>query len=48
MERIISKAGLNKDESTAVKEGKEGAGLVYEFEGGRFSLDDGEPTRLTT
>lgn len=44
--RIASKASLSKDDVTALKEGKDGAGLVYEFEGGRWSLEDGESSFL--
>ncbi|RXK40729.1 hypothetical protein M231_01981 [Tremella mesenterica] len=38
--RICKKAGLGFEETTAVKEGKDGAGLIYEYEGERWSLDD--------
>ncbi len=30
------------EDANAVTEGKDGAGLIYEFEGGRWSLDDGQ------
>lgn len=39
--RIMGKLSLGKEEFTAITERKDGAGLVYEFEGGRYSLDDG-------
>lgn len=42
LQRILGKLSLGKEETEAIQEGKDGAGLVYEFEGGRWSLDDGE------
>ena len=47
IDRICTKLSLQKDDLTAVKEGKDGAGLVYEFEGGRWALDDGPFTATT-
>lgn len=43
--RIVKKAGYSEEEQKAVKSGKDGAGLVYEFEGARWSLEDGELAR---
>jgi hypothetical protein len=42
IDRIAKKAGLGSEEVSALKQGKDGSGLVYEFEGGRWSLEDGE------
>ena len=42
LERIFAKLSLGKEDTEAVRERKDGAGLVYEFESGRWSLDDGE------
>lgn len=39
--RIATKSGLDEETVKAVKERKDGAGVVYEFEGGRWSLEDG-------
>lgn len=44
--RIASKAGLSRKEATSLQEGKEGSGLVYEYEGSRWSLEDGMSTIL--
>lgn len=42
-ERIARKAGLPKGDAVeALKEGRDGAGLRYEFDGGRWDLSDGE------
>lgn len=46
IDRICAKLSLQKDDLAAVKEGKDGAGLLYEFEGGRWALDDGSSSRL--
>jgi hypothetical protein len=59
IDRIVIKAGLDKPEAESVRRGKDGAGLVYEFDGARWSLEDGEcgerpgatgtrPVRFTT
>ena len=45
IDRIATKAGLSTEDATALKEGKDGAGLVYEFEGSRFALEDGVSIR---
>jgi hypothetical protein len=39
--RVASKAGLGEKEVKALKEKKDGSGLVYEYEGGKWSLEDG-------
>jgi hypothetical protein len=41
LDRIASKSGLSTAEQTALKGRKEGAGIIYEFEGERWSLEDG-------
>lgn len=41
LDRILGKAGLSSEDTEGVKEKKDGAGLAYEFEGGRWSLEDG-------
>ncbi|CAD6568933.1 MAG: hypothetical protein TREMPRED_004882 [Tremellales sp. Tagirdzhanova-0007] len=46
IDRICTKLSLQKDDLTAVKEGKDGAGLVYEFEGGRWALDDDDDLQI--
>ncbi|ORY30797.1 hypothetical protein BCR39DRAFT_528368 [Naematelia encephala] len=40
VDRISKKAGLDSNAAKALNEGKDGAGIAYEFEGGRFSLED--------
>lgn len=40
--RITKKSGLEEKEVEAITQGKDGAGIKYEFEGGRWSLQDGE------
>lgn len=42
IDRIITKAGVDKHDAESVRRGKDGAGLVYEFDGARWSLEDGE------
>jgi hypothetical protein len=42
MDRISHKAGLSKTELTSVLEGKDGGSLVYEWESGKWSLEDGK------
>ncbi|KAK4685688.1 hypothetical protein P7C73_g4457, partial [Tremellales sp. Uapishka_1] len=46
LSRIIAKSALSSDTTEAIKEKKDGSGLVYEFEGGRWSLEDGMPASL--
>ena len=44
--RIVSKSGISSAEQKAIQERKDGAGVVYEFEGERWSLEDGEYSTL--
>ncbi|KAI9632140.1 uncharacterized protein MKK02DRAFT_20978 [Dioszegia hungarica] len=44
--RIASKAGLSRKEATSLQEGKEGSGLVYEYEGSRWSLEDDDDLEI--
>jgi len=46
IDRILGKLSLQKDEQTAIREKKDGAGLVYEFENGRWSLDDDDDLKI--
>lgn len=46
LDRIAPKAGLQTKDVQALKEGKDGSGLVYEYEGERYSLEDGPCCRL--
>lgn len=41
-DRIVEKAGLSRVEAQAVRDRKDGAGLVYEYDGSRWALEDGE------
>jgi hypothetical protein len=45
LERIAPKAGLQQQDIQALKQGKDGSGLVYEYEGQRYSLEDGSSCR---
>lgn len=42
IDRIVTKAHLSTDDANAVREKKDGAGVVYEFDGDRWALEDGE------
>ena len=42
VDRMCAKGGISKDDVAAVKARKDGAGLVYEFDNGRWALEDGE------
>lgn len=42
IERILAKARLPAEEAAAVRAKSDGAGIVYEYEGDRWALEDGE------
>lgn len=42
IDRIVRKSGLDEKASQGVKEGRDGGLLQYEFEGGRWTLQDGQ------
>jgi hypothetical protein len=42
IERIITKASLLPAEAEVLRARRDGAGIVYEFEGERWALEDGE------
>lgn len=44
IERIIAKARLSPYDADAVRHRIDGSGIVYEFEGDRWALEDGKWT----
>ncbi|RSH89657.1 hypothetical protein EHS25_002208 [Saitozyma podzolica] len=46
IDRIVIKAGLDKPDAESVRRGKDGAGLVYEFDGARWSLEDDDDLQI--
>ena len=47
LDRIAPKAGLQQKDVQTLKEGKDGSSLVYEYEGERYSLEDGSSALAT-
>ncbi|GFZ44890.1 hypothetical protein JCM24511_02616 [Saitozyma sp. JCM 24511] len=46
IDRIVLKAGLDKPDAESVRRAKDGAGLVYEFDGARWSLEDDDDLQI--
>lgn len=42
LSRILAKAKLDDAEENAIRSNRDGAGVVYEFDGDRWALEDGE------
>jgi hypothetical protein len=42
IERVLAKARLSSEDTAAVRDKQDGAGIVYEFDADRWSLEDGE------
>lgn len=42
LSRILAKAKLDDADENAIRSNRDGAGVVYEFDGDRWALEDGE------